>query len=167
LGFDLELQQDEKRRTFTVFNGGVGMARPIAVARHPIVSMLLPVPIVCFVGALLTDLSYVNSGGNLLWLNFSSWLIAAGLTFGGITLVLMIIDALRARGRHEGNVWLPFIVLGLAWVVEFLNALIHARDGWTAVVPTGMILSIVGALLALAAGWLSRSAIDPVIADAR
>jgi uncharacterized membrane protein len=64
------------------------MARPIAVARHPIFSMLLPVPIVCFVGALLTDLSYVNSGGNLLWVNFSSWLIAAGLTFGGITLVV-------------------------------------------------------------------------------
>jgi hypothetical protein len=30
-----------------------------------------------------------------------------------------------------------------------------------------MILSIVGALLARAAGWLSRSAIDPVTGDAR
>ena len=128
------------------------MARPMN-ARHPILSLLLPIPIVCFVGALLTDLSYVNSGGNLLWVNFSSWLITAGLLFGGIAIVVLIVDGVR------GSVsWLPFLLVGVAWVLEFLNALIHARDGWTAVVPTGMILSIVGVLLILAGGWLSRSA---------
>ena len=128
------------------------MARPMN-ARHPILSLLLPIPIVCFVGALLTDLSYVNSGGNLLWVNFSSWLITAGLVFGGIAIVVLIVDGVR------GSVsWLPFLLVGAAWVLEFLNALIHARDGWTAVVPTGMILSIIGVLLILAGGWLSRSA---------
>ena len=128
------------------------MARPMN-ARHPILSLLLPIPIVCFVGALLTDLSYVNSGGNLLWVNFSGWLITAGLLFGGIAIVVLIVDGVR------GSVsWLPFLLVGAAWVLEFLNALIHARDGWTAVVPTGMILSIVGVLLILAGGWLSRSA---------
>ncbi len=129
------------------------MARPIAIARHPILSLLLPIPIVCFVGALLTDLSYVNSGGNFLWINFSSWLITAGLVFGGIAIVILIVDAIR------GSVsWLAFLAVGAAWVVEFLNALIHARDGWSAVVPTGLILSIIGVLLILVGGWLSRSA---------
>ena len=135
------------------------MARAVT-ARHPILSLLLPIPIVCFVGALLTDLSYVNSGGNLLWLNFSSWLIAAGLVFGGIAIVFLIVDGIR------GSVsWLAFLLVGAAWVVEFLNALIHARDGWTAVVPTGMILSIIGVVLILAGGWLSRSA--RVVGDVR
>jgi len=135
------------------------MARAVT-ARHPILSLLLPIPIVCFVGALLTDLSYVNSGGNLLWVNFSSWLITAGLVFGGIAIVFLIVDGVR------GSVsWLPFLLVGAAWVVELINALIHARDGWTAVVPTGMILSIIGVVLILAGGWLSRSA--RVVGDVR
>jgi uncharacterized membrane protein len=128
------------------------VSRPISVARHPISSMLLPVPIVCFIGALLTDLSYVNSGGNFLWLNFSSWLIAAGLAFGVLALLILLIDGLRGASS-----WLSFGLIAGAWVVEFLNALIHARDGWTAVVPLGMTLSILGALLVLTGGWMSRA----------
>ena len=130
------------------------IVRPISIARHPITSTLLPIPIVCFAGALLTDLVYVNSSSaNLLWANFSSWLIAAGLVFGALALLILLIDGFR-----RASSWLPFALIAAAWIVEFLNALIHARDGWTAVVPLGMILSILGTLLALAGGWLSRSA---------
>ena len=138
------------------------IARRISVARHPIISMLLPIPIVCFVGALLTDLSYVNSGGNLLWVNFSSWLIAAGLAFGAVAILVLFIDGLRGASS-----WLPFCLIAAAWIVEFLNALIHARDGWTAVVPLGMVLSILGALLILGGGWLSRPAAEPVTGASR
>jgi len=38
-----------------------------------------------------------------------------------------------------------------ALIVELFNAFVHTADGWTAVVPTGMILSVIGAILALAA----------------
>jgi uncharacterized membrane protein len=38
-----------------------------------------------------------------------------------------------------------------ALVVELFNMFFHTRDGYTAVVPAGMALSIVGVLLALAA----------------
>ena len=94
----------------------------------------------------------MNSGGNFLWINFSSWLITAGLVFGGIAIVILIVDAIRGSAN-----WLPVLLVGAAWIVEFLNALIHARDGWSAVVPTGFILSIIGVVLVLAGGWLSRS----------
>src|SRR5438132_1279290 len=63
--------------------------RPLAIVDHPITSILLPVPVVCFLGALVTDLSYLNSGGNLMWVDFSAWLLAAGLLFGGIALVVL------------------------------------------------------------------------------
>jgi uncharacterized membrane protein len=53
--------------------------RPISIVRHPLYSMLLPVPVVCFIGVLLTDIAYVESDGNLIWLAFSSWLLLAGL----------------------------------------------------------------------------------------
>jgi uncharacterized membrane protein len=126
--------------------------RPISIARHPITAMLLPIPIICFTGALLTDLSYQCSGGNLLWVNFSSWLIAAGLLFGALAGIFLLIDFFRLRRR-----WAPFGLLLAALVVELVNSLVHARDGWTAVVPLGLILSIVGVVLILLGGWLSRS----------
>src|SRR5437763_13127412 len=125
--------------------------RPISIVRRPIYSLLLPVPVVCFLGAVLTDLAYQCSGGTLLWVNMSSWLIAAGLLFGAIAGIVGLIDAIRG-----GALWIPFGLLLAAWVVEFINSLVHARDGWTAVVPTGLILSIIAVLLILVSGWLSQ-----------
>jgi uncharacterized membrane protein len=124
--------------------------RPLEIARRPISSLLLPIPILCFIGAVLTDWAYLGSDGNLTWLFFSTWLIPIGLVFGGFAALFLLIDAIRLRGR-----WLAFILLASAWVVELFNAFIHMRDGWTAVAGTGFILSIVGALLALAAGWFA------------
>jgi Predicted membrane protein len=123
--------------------------RPISIARRPLTAMLLPVPIVCFIGVLLTDLSYLDSGGNLVWLDFSSWLNAAGLLFGAIAAVVLFIDTIRSSVG-----WGTFLLLAAAWVVEFINALVHARDGWTAVAGAGLILSIVGVLVILVSGWL-------------
>jgi uncharacterized membrane protein len=125
--------------------------RPISIVRRPIYSLLLPVPVVCFLGAVLTDLAYQGSGGTLLWVNMSSWLIAAGLLFGAIAGIVGLIDAIR-----DGSLWIPFGLLFAAWAVEFINSLVHARDGWTAVVPAGLILSIIGAFLILISGWLSQ-----------
>lgn len=123
--------------------------RPISIARRPLTAMLLPVPIVCFIGVLLTDLSYLDSGGNLVWLDFSSWLNAAGLLFGAIAAVVLFIDTIRSSVG-----WGTFLLLAAAWVVEFINALVHARDGWTAVAGAGLILSIIGVLVILVSGWL-------------
>ena len=131
--------------------------RPISIVRHPIYSLFLPVPIVCFVGALITDLSYLDSGGNLLWVNFSAWLLAAGLVFGVFALIILLIDAIRGSAA-----WLAVSLLLAAWMVEFINSLIHARDGWTAVAGLGLILSIMGAVLVLVAGWFSRRAVEVV-----
>src|SRR5436853_6878044 len=114
------------------------MAKRAFIAfRTPIFSLILPVAITCFVGGLITDLAYLNSGGNLLWLNFSCWLLAAGLVFAGLAAVALIVALLRG----DGGDWLQFALLAAAWVVEFLNSLIHARDGWTAVAGAGLILS--------------------------
>lgn len=122
----------------------------ISIAKRPLCSIFLPVPIVCFVGALVTDLAYRASDGNLLWLNFATWLLAAGELFGAIALVIILIDAIRGQG------WGKFVLLLGAWIVEMINSFIHARDGWTAVVPTGMLLSVVGVVLVLLSGWMSH-----------
>ena len=128
--------------------------RRVGITRHPYSALLLPVPIVCFTGALLTDLAYDNSGGNLLWVNFSSWLLAAGLLFGVIAAILMAIDFARLIELRTTFGWGAFALLLLTLVIELTNSLVHARDGWTAVVPAGLILSAISAVLIMSYGWL-------------
>jgi uncharacterized membrane protein len=127
--------------------GHAGVAGIVA----PLYLLLFPVPIVCFVGALLTDITYA-SGANLMWLNFSEWLIAAGLLFGALAALALLVEFIRKPAlRRVASGWTHLGLFFIALVVELVNALVHTIDGWTAVVPTGMALSILGALLGLAA----------------
>jgi len=135
---------------------------PISIVRHPIYNMLLPVPVVCFIAALLTDWTYLASNGNRQWVNFSTWLLAAGLVFGAVSILVLMVDLIRGVAANRGLGWATFLLLLAAWIVEFINSLVHARDGWTAVAGAGLVLSIVGALLIAIAGWLSRDALELV-----
>jgi uncharacterized membrane protein len=125
--------------------------------------MLFPVPAVCFVGVLLTDIFYVQSDGNLLWLAFSSWLLLAGLVSGAIAALVLLIDFVRSDGVRTGAGWVHLVLFYAALLIELLSVFIHERDGWTAVVPIGLALSIAGALLILIAGWLRRPALEVVM----
>lgn len=136
--------------------------RQIAIVRHPISSILLPVPVVCFVGALLTDIFYLNSGGNLIWLFFSSWLLFAGLLFGALAALFLLIDVVRSPALRRRAGLAHWLLFYLALLVELLNIFIHSRDGWTAVAGLGIILSVVGAVLILIAAWLRRPALEVV-----
>jgi uncharacterized membrane protein len=131
--------------------------RPLGVAGHPVYPALLPIPILCFIGALITDLAYARAP-DMMWLDFSTWLLLAGLIGGGLAGVVLIVEAIRwGRGRPAA-LGLHFLLLLAAWVTEVFNSFIHARDGWTAVVPTGLALSIVAVVLSLLAGWFWQSA---------
>nr|WP_246329529.1 DUF2231 domain-containing protein [Chthonobacter rhizosphaerae] len=119
--------------------------------------MLVPFPIVSFIFALVTDIVYWRTS-ELMWLEFSAWLLFAGIVFGALAALFGAIDllsrkevrALRPAWAHAiGNV----VVLGLA----FVNNLVHAGDGWTAVVPYGLILSALTVLALLVTGWLGAS----------
>ena len=135
---------------------------PIGIARHSLYGMLLPVAVVCFVGVLVTDLSYINSGGNLIWLAFSSWLLLAGLVFGFSAALVLLIDFVRSAAIRTGTGWAHLLLFYAALLVELLSMFIHQRDGWTAVAGLGLILSIIGALLILIAAWLHRPAVELV-----
>ena len=61
------------------------------VAMRPIHPMLVPFPIACFTGALITDIAYWKTA-EMMWADFSAWLLLAGLCRG---------RAGRARGAHR------------------------------------------------------------------
>ncbi|MFL6729003.1 MAG: DUF2231 domain-containing protein [Sphingomicrobium sp.] len=137
-------------------------AKLIAIARHPIYAMLLPIPVVCFIGALLADVTYLQSGGNLIWLAFASWFLFFGLLFGALAAVVLLIDVIRSPGIRTGTGWAHLLLFYAALLVELLNILIHERDGWTAVMGLGLSLSIAGVVLILIAAWLRRPALEIV-----
>jgi uncharacterized membrane protein len=66
------------------------------IFRQPIHPMLVPIPIACFVGVLLTDLTYWWSA-EMMWANFSAWLVTVGVIVGLIAAVFGLIDFLSSR----------------------------------------------------------------------
>ena len=111
-------------------------------------AFLLAAALPRFGGALGSDYGYSTSF-ELQWSNFASWLVAGGMVFLGIALVLAIVDLVRG-----GRSLLYFALLLAAFVLGFVNALVHARDAY-AVMPTGLVLSLVVALLVTVATWIA------------
>jgi uncharacterized membrane protein len=126
------------------------------IARHPIHPMLMPVPIVCFVGALLTDIAYAMTA-QMMWANFSAWLLTIGVIMGVLAALAGLFDFLSGRLiRSRAPAW-PYVIGNLAaLVISFFNALVHTRDAWTSVVPTGLILSAIVVVILAITGWLGR-----------
>jgi uncharacterized membrane protein len=129
--------------------------RPTAqIAKHPIHPMLVPIPIVCFAGALVTDIAYAFSA-EMMWADFSSWLLTVGLIGGVLAAIAGLIDFFGNRLiREQSPAWPHLIGSVLALVVAFFNVLVHTRDAWTSVMPMGLILSIVTVLILPVTGWL-------------
>ena len=119
--------------------------------------MLVPFPIVCFLGALLTDIAYWRTA-DIMWANFSAWLLAAGLAAGVLAAIAGLVDfAASRRVRAQRPAW-PHMLGNLAvLVLALFDNLVHSRDAWTSVVPTGLILSAVIVALMLVTGWLGAS----------
>lgn len=116
--------------------------------------MLVPFPIVCFVGAFVTDLVYWRAPDPM-WETFSVWLITAGLVMSGFAAIAGLIDFAGDRKiRALTPAWPHVLGNALAIVLSLINAFVHSRDGYTAVVPTGLILSGLVVAILLVTGWL-------------
>ncbi|WP_257168349.1 DUF2231 domain-containing protein [Bradyrhizobium sp. SRS-191] len=127
------------------------------IARHPIHPMLVPFPIVCFIGALVTDIAYWRTA-EIMWADMSAWLLLVGLIMGILAGLAGLIDFLGNRLiRAQAPAWPHMIGNLIALVLAFFNNMVHARDAWTSVVPTGLILSLVTVLILPITGWLGWS----------
>ncbi len=125
----------------------------VAIGGVPIHAMLVPFPIVCFTGALLSDITYYNTP-QVQWANFSQWLLAVGFITGLLAAIFGLIDFLAA-GRERPRIgWIHLVGNAVVLILALINNLVHARDGWTGVVPTGLTLSVITFLLMLVTGFL-------------
>lgn len=132
----------------------VGVRSTAQIAGHPIHPMLVPVPIACFIGALLTDIAYLVSA-EIMWADFSAWLLVVGVIFGVLAAIAGLTDFLGNRlVRAQTPAWPHLIGNAAALVLAVINALVHTRDAWTSVWPWGLVLSVLTVLILPVTGWL-------------
>jgi len=123
------------------------------IAGHPIHPMLVPFPIVCFVGTLATDIAYAQTA-NMQWANMSAWLLTAGLIMSVFVAIAGAADFLGDRRiRMLRPAWIHGLGNVLALGLSIVNVFVHSRDAYTSVVPTGLILSAVVVLILIVTGW--------------
>ena len=84
------------------------------------------------------------------WNNFSIWLIAAGLVLAGLAGLALLLD--MAGRRIGGMAWGRFCGFTVAALLSLLNAFVHSRDAYTAVVPNGLELSALVTVILLVLG---------------
>ena len=119
---------------------------------HPAHAFVLGGAVALFLGAMLSDLAYWSTY-EIQWNNFASWLIAGALVVSAVAVLWALVDLV---GRsYRGRAAYPALMV-LTWTLGFVNALVHARDGWASM-PAGLILSVIVVLLACAAAWTASN----------
>jgi uncharacterized membrane protein len=117
--------------------------------------MLVSFSAAYFAGALVTDLVYWQMP-DALWERFSIWLILAGLVMAGLATIAYVID-LAGRRRIERPAWPRVIGYALAVLLSVVNAFVHSRDGYTAVVPNGLTLSALVVVVLILTAWVGMA----------
>ncbi len=72
----------------------------------PLLLLLVQFPAVCFTLTLLTDVLYRQTE-NLMWHDFSSWLLFAGLIFGGLAVLTGIVDMVMMPVLRRSRAFWP------------------------------------------------------------
>ena len=124
-----------------------------AIAGHPIHPMLVPLPIGLLSAAFASDLAYLWTGDRF-WARASRWLTGAGIVTGATAALFGITDFLTLRrprqhfegwGHAIGNVGV--LALGL------VSLRLRLTEGDRAVVPWGLALSGLSAMILAVTGW--------------
>lgn len=124
-----------------------------SIAGHPIHPMLIPFPIAFFVSTLVCDLVYWATG-NTSWFDATLWLLGAGIVIALLAAAAGLTDVLGdAQIRAMSTAWWHAGGNVLAVAIEIVNWLLRYAQGSEAVLPIGVILSLIVVLILLFTGW--------------
>lgn len=134
-------------------NGGPGIRSTASVAGHPLHPMIIPFPIALLVILPVVDFAFAFTSDPF-WARAGLWLAGAGLLSGLIAASVGLIDfiTLPIVRRHRAA-WIHAVGNGMAMAVTFVSFWMRLEDPVAAVVPSGILLSIVVAIILTITGW--------------
>lgn len=135
-------------------------ARPGIVTRragHPLLAILASFPIAGFCGALATDIVYAFTA-NMMWADFSAWLLAGGIAMGALAAIAGLVDMVSAHRAGRRPAWGIAAGSLLVLILALFDNLVHSRDAWTSVVPGGLVLSAIVVVVMLITAWAGFAA---------
>jgi uncharacterized membrane protein len=100
-----------------------------------------------------------------MWVDFSDWLVTAGVILGWFAVLVAVIELLMRTLRRRPH-WPAAIGFIVALILATLDMLVHTRDAWTSVVPWGLILSASVVLVLLVTGWIGYAARELYVSTA-
>lgn len=122
------------------------------IGGHPIHPMLVPFPIVCFIGAFVTDIVFISSG-EVAWAMASHWLLGAGLGLAGLAATAGLIDFFGdPLVRGHGDAVKHMIANIFAVTLEAVNLVLRLGNP-DFIGSTGVYLSGIVVLILLYSGW--------------
>lgn len=130
-----------------------GIASTVSVAGHPFHPLLVTFPIAFLVGAAATDVGYWLTQDPF-WARAALWLIGSGFVSGIVAAISGMLDFVkidRVRKRSAG--WLHMFGNITALVITLINWWLRLGNPTGAVVPLGMMLSVLVATLLGVTGW--------------
>jgi uncharacterized membrane protein len=125
-----------------------------AIAGHPIHPMLVPLPIGFLVGALLSDIGYLTTT-NSFWAEASRWLLVGGIATAILAALFGLVDFFTiSYVRSRTAAWVHFLGNAAVIVLSIVNLFSRPTDAQSGVPSSGVILSLIVALLLVITGWL-------------
>ncbi len=122
------------------------------IGTHPIHPMLIPFPIVCFIGTFVTDIVYTRNHDPG-WATASHWLLIVGLVMAALAAVAGLTDFLGDdRIRRLGDAVKHMLANVTAVVLELVNLVLRLRDP-AFIDSTGVYISGIVVLILLYSGW--------------
>ena len=132
------------------------MANPrstASIAGHPIHPMLIPFPIAFFVATFACDLAFWRTA-DAYWATASLWLLGAGLLTAALAATAGLVDVIgEPRIRALSDVWWHAGGNILMVLIQLYNWFMRYTEGENAVVPLGLVLSLIVVGILLFTGW--------------
>lgn len=122
------------------------------IGGHPVHPMLVPFPIVCFIGALVADIVFLNNG-DAGWATASRWLLGVGIGMAALAAIAGLTDFMgdqRIRGlSHAVQHMLANVTVV---VLEIVNFVLRLGNN-DAIGSVGVYISAVAVLVLVFSGW--------------
>ena len=130
-----------------------GVPSTVAIAGHPLHPLSVIFPIAFLAGALGTDFGYWLTRDPF-WARASLWLIGSGLAGGVVAALIGMSDFVRIeRVRKRTAGWAHMIINVTLLVLTVINFVWRLRDPVGAILPIGLILSLIVGTLTSVSGW--------------